>query len=65
MQKYSENPFNNTFTCKYKIKEDEKDVEFYYLVVTDFAGNVETRKITSQRYLLTLFRTSIDESSFL
>jgi|GEM_PF-1986270 len=55
---------NNTFTCKYKIKEEEKDVEFYYLVVTDFAGNVETRKITSQRYLLTLFRTSIDESSF-
>lgn len=55
---------DNNFTCRHKIKEDEKDIEYFLLVVKDFSGNESTKKITSQRYLLTTIRTSIDESSF-
>ncbi|HAQ51609.1 MAG TPA: hypothetical protein DCR12_02445 [Lachnospiraceae bacterium] len=55
---------DNNFTCRHKIKENEKDIEYFLLVVKDFSGNESTKKITSQRYLLTTIRTSIDESSF-
>ena len=54
----------NAFHEKYTIKEKDKNVEYYLLVATDFAGNKTVKKITSQRYILTLMRTSIDKSTY-
>ena len=61
---FSKDDTNNTFHEKYVIKEKDKNVEYYLLEVYDFAGNKTTKKITSQRYLLTLMRTSIDKSTY-
>lgn len=55
---------NNAFHEKYTIKEKDKDVEYYILEAYDFAGNKTTKKITSQRYLLTLMHTSIDKGTY-
>lgn len=61
---FSKDDTNNTFHEKYVIKEKDKNVEYYLLEVYDFAGNKTTKKITSQRYLLTLMRTSIDKGTY-
>lgn len=50
-----------------KVKEataDEKRVDYYEIIVTDFAGNRTKKKLTSQYSLLTWFHTSIDRSSY-
>ena len=47
----------------HEIPEEEKVEEYYLLVVRDIAGNVNTKKLTSQRTLLTLFHTSIERSN--
>ena len=37
---------------------------YYEIIVTDFAGNITRKKLTSQYSLLTWFHTSIDRSSY-
>ena len=46
------------------ITADEKRVDYYEIIVTDFAGNRTKKKLTSQYSLLTWFHTSIDRSSY-
>ena len=48
----------------YEITADEKRVDYYEIIVTDFAGNRTKKKLTSQYSLLTWFHTSIDRSSY-
>lgn len=46
-------------------KYELDDVVDYQLVIAkDFAGNMTTKKLISQRALLMLFHTSIDRSSY-
>jgi len=52
------------FDMYYEITADEKRVDYYEIIVTDFAGNRTKKKLTSQYSLLTWFRTSIDRSSY-
>jgi len=63
-KEYDKQNTNNAFHEKYTIKEKDKDVEYYILEAYDFAGNKTTKKITSQRYLLTLMHTSIDKGTY-
>ena len=48
----------------YDITADEKMVDYYEIIVTDFAGNRAKKNLTSQYSLLTWFHTSIDRSSY-
>ena len=52
------------FDMYYEITADEKIVDYYEIIVTDFAGNRTKKKLTSQYSLLTWFHTSIDRSSY-
>lgn len=52
------------FDMYYEITADESTVSYYEIIVTDFAGNRVTKKLTSQYSLLTWFHTSIDRSSY-
>lgn len=52
------------FDMYYDITADEKMVDYYEIIVTDFAGNRTKKKLTSQYSLLTWFHTSIDRSSY-
>lgn len=52
------------FDMYYEITADEKRVDYYEIIVTDFAGNRTKKKLTSQYSLLTWFHTSIDRSSY-
>lgn len=52
------------FDMYYEIAADEKMVDYYEIIVTDFAGNRTKKKLTSQYSLLTWFHTSIDRSSY-
>lgn len=52
------------FDMYYEITADEKMVDYYEIIVTDFAGNRTKKKLTSQYSLLTWFHTSIDRSSY-
>lgn len=52
------------FDMYYEIVADEKRVDYYEIIVTDFAGNRTKKKLTSQYSLLTWFHTSIDRSSY-
>ncbi|MDY4743276.1 MAG: hypothetical protein SO361_09310 [Lachnospira sp.] len=38
--------------------------EYYVIAVSDHAGNITEKKLTTQRYLLTTFHTSIDRSTY-
>lgn len=38
--------------------------EYYVNVVSDHAGNLAEKKLTTQRYLLTTFHTSIDRNTY-
>lgn len=55
---------HNYFDMYYEIQDTEKSVSYYEIIVTDFAGNRTTKKLTSQYSLLTWFHTSIDRSSY-
>ena len=48
----------------YELPDDEKEVAYYLIVVSDHAGNVAKKKLTSQQSLLTWFHTSIDGSTY-
>lgn len=55
---------HNSFDMYYEITDSEKSVSYYEIIVTDFAGNRTTKKLTSQYSLLTWLHTSIDRSSY-
>ena len=55
---------HSSFNMYYDINLTEDNVDYYLVVAKDFAGNITTKKLTSQRTLLTLFHTSIDRSSY-
>lgn len=55
---------NSWFDMYYEITADKKMVDYYEIIVTDFAGNRTKKKLTSQYSLLTWFHTSIDRSSY-
>lgn len=38
--------------------------EYYVIVVSGHAGNLAEKKLTTQRYLLTTFHTSIDGNTY-
>ena len=55
---------HSNFNVYYEITADEKMVSYYELIVTDFAGNRSTKRLTSQYSLLSWFHTSIDRSLY-
>ena len=47
------------------MRSNEGHLFVAYLIITrDFAGNQTKKKLTSQRTLLTMFRTSIDRGAY-
>ena len=52
------------FNVYYDINETDDDVDYYLVVARDFAVNMITKKLTSQRTLLKMFHTSIDRTSY-
>ena len=52
------------FDVYYDINETQDNVDYYLIIVEDFAGNRIRKKLTSQRTLLTMFHTSIDRGSY-
>lgn len=64
-QKSWSNPnTNSSFDVYYDINNTDDVVDYYLVIAKDFAGNMTTKKLTSQRALLMLFHTSIDRSSY-
>lgn len=55
---------HSLYDMYYEIQASEKTASYYEIIVTDFAGNVTRKKLTSQYSLLTWFHTSIDRSSY-
>ena len=55
---------NSSFHMYYELPDDEKEVAYYLIVVSDHAGNIAKKKLTSQQSLLTWFHTSIDGSTY-
>jgi len=54
----------SNFDMYYEIIQTEDSVDYYMIVVQDYAGNMAIKKLTSQRSLLTWFHTSIDRSTY-
>lgn len=52
------------FDVYYDINQTEDVVDYYLIITKDFAGNQTKKKLTSQRTLLTMFRTSIDRGAY-
>ena len=52
------------FDVYYDINQTEDVVDYYLIITRDFAGNQTKKKLTSQRTLLTMFRTSIDRGAY-
>lgn len=52
------------FDVYYDINQTEDAVDYYLIITKDFAGNQTKKKLTSQRTLLTMFRTSIDRGAY-
>ena len=52
------------FDVYYDINQTEDAVDYYLIITRDFAGNQTKKKLTSQRTLLTMFRTSIDRGEY-
>ena len=61
---WSSSDTHSSFDVYYDINLTDDIVDYYLVVVRDFAGNTTTKKLTSQRSLLMLFHTSIDRSSY-
>lgn len=55
---------HSSFDVYYEIQPTETDVDYYLLVVSDYAGNIVQKRLTSQYSLLSCFHTSIDRSSY-
>lgn len=52
------------FDMYYDINPTDDIVDYYLVIVQDYAGNTVTKKLTSQRSLLSWFHTSIDRSTY-
>ena len=52
------------FDMYYDINPTDDIADYYLVVVQDYAGNTVTKKLTSQRSLLSWFHTSIDRSTY-
>lgn len=61
---FSASDTNSSFDMYYEISADEKDAAYYWIVVSDHAGNVAKKKLISQYSLLTWFHTSIERSTY-
>lgn len=61
---FSASDTHSYFDMYYEIQRTEQTTSYYEIIVTDFAGNRATKKITSQYSLLSWFHTSIDRSSY-
>ena len=48
---------HSSFDVYYDINPTNDHVDYYLVIARDFAGNTETKKLTSQRTLLKLFHT--------
>jgi len=55
---------NSAFHMYYDIDATDEIVDYYLIVVSDHAGNVAKKKLTSQQSLLSWFHTSIDRSTY-
>lgn len=55
---------HSAFDMYYDVNAVDEIVDYYLVVVSDFAGNRTEKKLITQRTLLTLFHTSIDKSSY-
>ena len=55
---------HSNFDLYYDINLAEDIVDHYLIIVQDYAGNTTTKKLTSQRSLLTWFHTSIDRGTY-
>lgn len=55
---------NSYFDVFYDMESDDVIADYYEVTVSDFAGNRYTKKLISQRSLLTWFHTSIDRSTY-
>ncbi len=55
---------HSSFDVYYDINLTDDQVDYYLVVAKDIAGNITTKKLTSQRTLLKMFHTSIDRSSY-
>lgn len=55
---------NSCFHLYYDANPTEDDVDYYQIVAQDYAGNTTTKKLITQKSLLTWFHTSIDRSSY-
>lgn len=61
---FSSSDTHSYFDMYYEIQTTEKMASYYEIIVSDFAGNVTKKKLTSQYSLLSWFHTSIDRSSY-
>lgn len=52
------------FDMYYDINPTDDIADYYLVIVQDYAGNTVTKKLTSQRSLLSWFHTSIDRSTY-
>lgn len=55
---------HSSFEMFYDVNSTDEIMDYYLVVVSDFAGNRVEKKLITQRTLLTLFHTSIDRSSY-
>ena len=61
---YTASDTHSSFDMYYAINQTEDNVDYYLINVQDYAGNMVTKKLTSQRSLLRWFHTSIDRSTY-
>lgn len=61
---FSASDTHSYFDMYYEIQRTEQTTSYYEIIVTDFAGNRASKKLTSQYSLLSWFHTSIDRSSY-
>lgn len=55
---------HSEFDVYYDVNETDEYMDYYLVIVKDYAGNINTKKLTTQRSLLTWFHTSIEKSSY-
>ncbi len=61
---WSSSNTHSSFDIYYDDNVASDTPEYYIIVVSDYAGNIAEKKLTTQRYLLTTFHTSIDRSTY-
>lgn len=61
---YGSSNTHSYFDMYYDINPTDDIVDYYLVIVQDYAGNTVTKKLTSQRSLLSWFHTSIDRSTY-